>query len=210
MAASYVVQAQIVDLMRDAPRVGDKFFVDSNAWFWTVYSSACYSSQPPKHYQTLEYPRYLKRALTSGAELRWCGLSLSELAHRIESTEFDIYCQTAAQSLKSKEYRHNLPAERLRVAQEIQTAWHAVQSMGQCVEQPPLVDANATATALAELSATALDAYDVFALQACRASGITQIISDDGDFCLVAGIMLFTANGNVLSQARAQRKLVVR
>jgi hypothetical protein len=43
-----------------------------------------------------------------------------------------------------------------------------------------------------------------------RAAGVAQILSDDGDFCGVAGVELFTANPHVLAAARAQGRLAAR
>jgi hypothetical protein len=39
---------------------------------------------------------------------------------------------------------------------------------------------------------------------------ITQIITDDGDFSTIAGICVFTANGNIIRAAKAQNKLIAR
>jgi hypothetical protein len=51
-----------------------------------------------------------------------------------------------------------------------------------------------------------VDGNDLFAIRALNVAGITQVISDDGDFCCVPGITLFTANPNVISAACAQGK----
>jgi predicted nucleic acid-binding protein len=153
----------------------------------------------------------LKAALTVGADLRFSGLSFSELAHRIEKTEFDIYCQTVAgMPPNPKEYRHNLTVERQRVVQEVEAAWQAVEAMGKHLDRPVSIDCAATTAALQELKTRALDGYDIFALQTTLASGIAQVLTDDGDFCVVPGITLFTANWTVITAATNQRKLVTR
>jgi predicted nucleic acid-binding protein len=211
MPINYVVQAQLVDLRTDTPKPADRFYVDTNVWFWTVYARLGLSPNPPKPYQSHDYPAYLKAVLTAGADVRWSGLSLSELAYRIEKTEFDIYAQTApGPPPKQKEFRHNLPAERQRVMQEVETAWQAVEAMGKHLDRPVTIDATTTANALQELKAHALDGYDVFSLHTALASGVTSILTDDGDFCVVPQITLFTANRNVLSAAQAQGKRIVR
>jgi predicted nucleic acid-binding protein len=211
MAVNYAVQAQAVDLRTDAPKSADRFYVDTNVWFWTVYARLGLSPNPPNRNRVGVYPAYLKAALAIGADLRWSGLSLSELSHRIEKTEFEIHCQTVAGAPPNpKEYRHNLAAERHRVMQEVEAAWQAVESMGKPLDKPVTIDGTETAAALQELKARALDGYDVFALRAAIASGITQIISDDGDFCVVPGITLFTANRTVLAAAQAQGHLFAR
>lgn len=45
-------------------------------------------------------------------------------------------------------------------------------------------------------------------LQTGPAAGNPHILTDDGDFCTLSGITLFTANRNVCEAARAQGKLV--
>jgi hypothetical protein len=205
MPVNYVVKGAVVDLRGDTPKATDRIYVDTNAWFWTVYSKVQFSPAPPNQNQTQEYPGFLKRVLNMGGQLHWCGLSLSELAHLIEKTEYEIYSRTAPAPLKSKEYRHNLTAERVRVVQEIQTAWGAVESMASCLNAPE-INADLTTAALQDFAQLPVDGYDLFALRALKAAGVTQVISDDGDFCSVPGITLFTANQNVISAARAQNR----
>ena len=205
MPVNYSVKAVVVDLRLDTPKPTDRFYVDTNAWFWTVYSRLHFLPQFPEKKDKPEYPAYLKKVLNMGGQLNWCGLSLSELAHLIEKTEWEIYCQTTSASLKSKEYRHNLPAERTRVVQQIQAAWQGVESMAACVNTPE-INAAATAAALQNFATLPVDGYDLFAIHALKAASITQVISDDGDFCSVPGITLFTANQTVISAARAQNK----
>ena len=210
MPVNYAVQATVVDVRQDLPKVGDSFYVDTNAWFWTVYSRTQIAPEPPREYQTTFYPAYLKKVLNMGAKLHWCGLSLSELARQIEKVERKIYCRTAVAVLDDKEFRHNLPDERKRVVQEIDDAWKSVEatakaSGGGCVNFPEL-DAVFMTAALDDYKQLQMDAYDLFSVRAIRAANITQVISDDGDFCTVPGITLFTANPSAISAAQAQKK----
>lgn len=214
MPLNYVVQAQVVDLRIDTPKPGESFLVDSNVWFWTTYPRATLGSRPPRAYQLRDYPTYLRNALSVGANLHWCGLALSELSHRIEKVEHEIWNATEQAAARPgclpKEFRHNLPAERVRVAQEIEIAWKAVESLGSILPAPVLIDAANTTQALAELRTSPLDGYDIFFLQATRTCGVMQIISDDGDLCCVTALTLFTSNNSVLGAAQAQGKLLVR
>lgn len=133
MPWQYQVQAQVVDLRNDTPRATDRFFVDTNVWFWTTYPNIHHAPNAPEQHRVASYSTYLQKVLRTNAGLSWCGLSLSELAHQIERTEFEIYQQYAAPPTPGslKEYRHGFPAERLRVVQEIQTAWQSVETMAQ-------------------------------------------------------------------------------
>lgn len=58
---------------------------------------------------------------------------------------------------------------------------------------------------LQHIKVTGLDGYDESLLQA----GITQVITDDGDFGRVGGITVFTANNNLIHEARKQKKLIL-
>jgi len=205
MPVNYTVNSVVVDLRLDTPKTADRFYVDTNAWFWTAYSKLQFLPPSPDRKYKPEYPKFLAQVINMGGQLNWCGLSLSELAHLIEKTEHDIYCKTTAAMLNPKEFRHNLPAERAHVAQEIQTAWGAVESMAGCLNVPEINGASTTA-ALQEFAQLPVDGYDLFAINALKAAGIKQVISDDGDFCSVPGITLFTANQNVITAARAQNK----
>ncbi len=205
MPVNYSVKATVVDLRADTAKATDRIYVDTNAWFWTAYSNVQFSPTPPNQNQTQEYPAFLKRVLNMGGQLHWCGLSLSELAHLIEKTEHKIYCAATSAMLNAKEFRHNLATERARVVQEIQTAWAAVESMAGGVNVPE-INAASTTAALQDFAQLPLDGYDLFSTRALKTAGITQVISDDGDFCSVPGITLFTANQNVIIAARAQRK----
>ncbi len=214
MAANYSVQAEVVDIRKDSPKATDSFFVDTQIWLWTTYTKAT-----PKPYQTRYYPSYFSRARHVRAKLFWCGLSQSELAHLIESTERQLFEKanphlklahvTAAKGwLPPKEFRHNYSAERASVVAEVQAAWGKVTTMASCIVAT--VDEPATVAALSRFQTQPLDGYDLFMLEAVTKAGIVQILSDDGDYCTVGGIRVFTANDNVINLARAAGKLIVR
>lgn len=206
---NYSVKAAVVDLRIDNGKATDRIYVDTNVWFWTAYSKVHLSPTPPSQNQTQAYPPFLKRVLNMGGQLHWCGLSLSELAHLIEKTEYDIHCQATSAMLNQKEFRHNLPTERANVVQEIQAAWASVETMAGCLVAPE-INASSTAAALQDFAQLPVDGYDLFAVNALKAAGIKQIVSDDGDFCSVPGITLFTANQNVIDAAKRQGRFCQR
>lgn len=203
MPVNYTVKATVVDIRGDIPKAIDKFYVDTNAWFWTVYSKLRLLPPSSDKKEKPDYPAYLKKVLNMGGQLHWCGLSLSELAHLIEGTEFEIFQAIHPTSLitKTKEYRHNLVGERLCVVREIKLAWETIETMASCI---PVAEINAVSTtaALQNFEQLPVDGYDLFSINAFKAAGITQVISDDGDFCTVPGIMLFTANQTVIAAAK--------
>lgn len=209
MAANYVIKADVVDIYYDAPRSTDIFVVDTNVWYWMAYLRHSEANNPPSAYQITEYPNYIRKALRARAQLFRCGLSLAELAHRIEVTEWEAYCR-AEGDVDVKEFRHNYPDIRENVVGEIRDAWGLVETMTATRLLSVHVEADTTQSALADLSAWNVDGYDVFILQAMMHNGISQVITDDGDFATVPGIQVFTRNRNVLAQAEAQHKLVMR
>lgn len=210
MTINYRVEAEVVDIRQDVPRATDTFLVDTNVWYWLTYTRSSQCTNRPRHHQTTSYPRYMQKALQVKAGLFGSGLSLSELAHLIERDERDIFMglHGGGAQVNAKEFRHNHPAERARVVAEIQTAWKQVEQFASLLDT--MIDQACTTTVLTKLSTFPLDGYDLFLLEAMSGAGITQVITDDGDFAVVPGIRVFTANRTVIEVARQAGKLVQR
>ncbi|MBF0553257.1 MAG: PIN domain-containing protein [Nitrospirae bacterium] len=207
MPINYTIHANIVDINADTPKLDDLFLVDTNVWFWMTYSKV--TSNAPKQWPY--YPAYLNKALATGSSVRHVGLSLAELAHIIERTEREIYNKTHKKKYSDKEakaYRHNLAAERTRVAAEIKTAWLQVENLAIPLNQT--IDAVTVTSALNRIQTENVDGYDLFILESMKAHGVIKVITDDGDFATVSGIEVFTANRNVINAASAQGKVIVR
>ena len=204
MAINYTVNAQVIDITTDTSKVEDVFLVDTNVWFWMTYPTAGQSAQ---HYQMNTYPNYVSDALGIGAKIYGTGLSLAELAHRIEITEHRIY-ESCVKSIDLKEYRHNLHSERSRIVSVVETAWAQVKSMSESLDVE--VDNSTTTAALNRFKSEKVDGYDLFILESMRNNDVVQVITDDGDFATVPGIQIFTANRNVITAARHQGKLLKR
>jgi len=219
MPINYAVQADVVDIRTDSPQASDAFLVDTNVWFWVAYTRASQSPTPPRPNQLADYPKYLRNALSVKARVLRCGISLAELSHQIERTERELYelangaskpasFRSATGWLKTKEFRHNFVQERSTVVTEVHAAWGVVRGMAQPLDLA--VNDAATDSALVRFQTQPLDGYDLFILEAMKASGIVQVLTDDGDYCTVPGIRLFTANQNVVAAASAQGKLIIR
>jgi predicted nucleic acid-binding protein len=204
VAANLVVQAEVVDVRSDTPKPADAFLVDTNVWYWLTYTRASQTAQP---YQVQQYPAFMQRCLSAQARLYWCGVSLAELSHLIESQEWEIFKRTKA-NVNHKEYRHNYPAERASTVAEIESAWAQIKTLA--APLPIAIDEPTTNAAIARLRSQPVDGYDLFLLEAMSANGIAQIITDDGDYATVPGIRIFTANFNAIAQARSQGKLLAR
>lgn len=204
MPINYTIRADVIDIQADTPQNEDTFMVDSNVWFWMTYSGASTEAQ---HYQTTYYPAYLNKALGIGARVCRCGLFLAELANLIERTEWKIY-NDFVQNIIPKEYRHNLPDERTRVASEVQAAWAQVKTMAEPVNVA--INDHTADAALNRFQNQTVGGYDLFILETMAQENVPQIVTDDGDFATISGIQVFTANRNVLNSARHQGKIFKR
>jgi predicted nucleic acid-binding protein len=207
MSIKINIQSRVVDIGVDIPRQDDLFMVDSNVWYWYAYPNASISAAS---YQIKNYPNYLMKAISANSVITNVGLSLSELAHLIEQTERNIFgkSQNSGTDIKPKEYRYNYPTERERVVRTISAVWNQVSSISAPVDVT-INDAMSSA-ALSRLKSQLLDGYDLFVLEAMKAEGISQVITDDRDFTTVPGIIVFTANINIIKMAKSQGKLLAR
>jgi hypothetical protein len=204
-----IIQADIIDIKTDTPQQSDIFFVDTNVWFWQTYTNAGFGAKPYQIRHYSNYPKYLNQARLKGATLTYSGLTLAELAHIIEKTEYNIYIKSYP-GLRIKEYRHNYPAERANVVTEVKLAWSQVKALGVSINLT--VDDTITDAALNRFKNQAVDGYDLFLLEAISRAGAGQvkIVTDDMDYSVVPGIQVFTSNKYVIQEATIQNKLVVR
>jgi hypothetical protein len=207
MPPVYTVRAQVIDIRSDTPRSTDAFLVDTNVWYWRAYPSAGALPGSATPAQMTTYTSYLQNSIATGAIAFRTGLCLSELAHLIEQNERNAYASAVA-PVTTKDYRHNLPSERARVVLEVQNAWANVKLESQPL--PLVIDDPATDAALARFATQPVDGYDLFLLEAISAAGISQVLTDDGDYCTDPDIQVFTANPRVVSAARAAGLLVSR
>ena len=152
-------------------------------------------------------PELRQAGTRAQAKLLRCGLSLCELAHQIEQAEFEVF-QQGHPNEKAKEFRHNYALERRSVATSLLAAWRIIKSMAGPLDLT--VDDRATDAAMATFESQLLDGYDLLFVHAMSTAGINQVLTDDGDYCTVPGLQLFTANRQVIEASRAQGKLLTR
>jgi hypothetical protein len=201
-----IIQADIIDITTDTPQQSDIFFVDTNIWFWQTYTNAAFTA---KRYQITDYPNYINKTRQNGATLTYSGLTLAELAHIIEKTEYDIYVQSNGY-LHFKKYRHDYPTERANVVAEVQFTWRRIKKIAIPIDLT--VDDATTDAAINRFTTQAVDGYDLLMLEAISkaGAGTVKIITDDMDYSVVPGIQVFTSNKYVIQDAAMQKKLVRR
>jgi len=203
-----VVRAQIVDIRADTPKDSDVFLVDTNAWYWLFYSRASQTPNGPQAYQLTDYPTFLKTAISAGTALHCYGLTFSELAHNIERVECEIYADRANKKIGTKEFRHDYQNERRKLVSLITDTWADVLSVSTMLDLD--MDKDFMRSALSLFPSVGLDGYDLFMAEAALKAGVTQIVTDDGDYATVQGLTIFTANPRVIQAAQAAGKAIIR
>lgn len=203
---AFNINADIVDIRSDIPKSTDNFLVDSNVWYWLGYTKASINALA---HQITHYPHYLNQAVVTGSGLYKSALSFAELAHIIERSEHEIFNASQGMTISKKDFRHNYPTERANVLLEIEHAWVLADALtgGRTIDvhlNNALVNLS-----LQHIKVAGLDGYDSFMVESLLQAGITQVITDDGDFGRVGGITVFTANNNLIREARKQKKLIL-
>lgn len=185
--------SKVLSIKDVSPHHTDKFFVDTNVWFWLTYcaSREINTANKPRRYQLERYPEFIEKALDVGAKLYHCPLVFSELANIIERTEYEIFKVDNPQTNLTRKKFRSVGDKRKKVIDEIKFAWSAVNSISTCLDirlsekiVPPSLECLANAP---------LDAYDAFYLQVMNSEGITSLITDDKDFLSTDIAFVYTA-----------------
>lgn len=177
----------------------DKYFVDTNVWFWFTYcaSKEIELKTAPRRYQLEKYPDFVEKVLDSGAKIYHCPLVYAELANIIERTEFEIYIAKNPTLKKTrKEFRADSECRQL-VINEIRMAWDTINTISNSLDFS--LSNKIVEGVHAVIENSTLDPYDSFYCYLMGYVGINKIITDDADFNSVDGTELYTANRKVLS-----------
>lgn len=191
--------SQVIDINSYKPTNGERYFVDSNVWFWATYAASKHVALPnqPDSYQLNDYPAFLQRALDDGAELCHCPLTLAELANVIEKTELDIYRKSIRNDRYEKKEFRKIKDERMAVLEEIQVAWAAINAMSKCIDVK--LDLPFVKKGSEILAEGTVDPFDAFFIQIMREHRIDYVVTDDHDFCTIKKQILITANQKSLN-----------
>lgn len=191
---------QIFDINSHRPIKGERYFVDTNVWFWTTYvaSKGVVLPQHPEQYQLSEYPAFLERALNDGATLCHCPLTLAELANVIEKTELDLYRRSIKNDYFEKKEFRRITQKRKNVLDEIQVAWNSINAMSKCIDIK--LDENFVAQGTKIMWEGTVDSFDAFFIQIMRDHKIDYVITDDHDFSTIKKQILITANKKAIKK----------
>ncbi|PHS72914.1 MAG: hypothetical protein COB22_03230 [Cycloclasticus sp.] len=185
--------AQIIDLNSDEPKNNERYFVDTNVWFWLTYASSQIfkMNNTPQDYQMKDYPAYIEKALSNGSVLCHCPLTFTEISNVIEDAEHKKYIADSGKPCTKKEFR-SLQEERIKVLNEIKIAWDTIESMSACLSMH--LDSEFTSKAKCIMDKSNLDPFDAFFSQIMVDEAIDYIVTDDYDFCTSQEHIVVTAN----------------
>jgi predicted nucleic acid-binding protein len=187
----------LINIRKCTPHHLDKYFIDSNVWFWFTYaaSNEISGSHAPARYQVEDYPKFIEKILDNGASLYHSPLILSEIANVIERTEYEIYLlDNPTRRITRKEFRKKTDY-RKKVMEEINLAWGTIVQMSECLDIK--LDAALSSNALKTLNDSLLDPYDAFYIDSMSTYDVTGILTDDSDFNGL-DISLYTANKRLI------------
>jgi len=186
--------AQVIDLNATKPIRGEKYFVDTNVWFWTTYVASKDMSIPnaPEDYQVNDYSQFLERIISDGAELCHSVLTLSEIANIVEKKELEIYKRNENLDVFDKKSFRKITEQRNTVIEEVKMAWSVINSMSTCI--PVNLDLDFAKSTISVIEEGVLDSYDSFFVQVMRNCNIDCLITDDDDFCSIDHQIVITAN----------------
>lgn len=209
MILDLTVQADVIDIRKDAPQKSDIFLIDTNIWLWYSYPNSTTDLELARQEDVSSYLLHLIQAASVGATLAYSGLILVELASVIERNEFKTFRKSSPKT-KLKEYRHNFPQERANVVKLVESSWATVRDLA--IPLDLIVNDVTIDAASRRFQEQALDGYDLLHLEAIvqADAGQIKIMTDDCDYCTIPGIQLFTSNSNAIEAAHAQNKLVIR
>lgn len=174
----------------------DKYFVDTNVWFWFTYcaSKSISTEVSPRRYQLEQYPEFIEKVLDSGANLYHSPLAFSELANVIEKTEFNIHKLNYG-DLPLKDFRGKDDL-RKKVVNEIRVAWRTVNSVSECLALE--LNRDRMLGALKIMDESTLDPYDAIYVQQMMSENIVKVVTDDKDFVSSGLERVYTANNSLL------------
>jgi len=183
--------ADTLFIATEKPHRNDRIFIDANVLLFLTYPALStggdYLSERAKLYSD-----FIDQCQRVQATLFWCGLSLSEISHKIE----EIHSAGTDYGNDIKAFRRLAsPGARESVVRDVEMAWRQVESFGTCLDGE--VTKATTDAALSWLSRSAIDGYDGFYLEFMRLAQIDKILTDDSDFSSVPNIIVFSANKRV-------------
>lgn len=175
-----------------------QFFLDTNVLYWI--SNPRFLQLHQLSHTARVYYDFIDKLIDAGNPLVTSVYNLTELLNVIEKSEWDIYCKLHPEiPISRKDYR-NMPTEHEEVGKVMKTALNNVNNICKVIEfnfSASIID-----DFVENFTTHRCDIFDYAILKNCVKSKYLNIISDDGDFSSIEKINLYTANENVLNNAR--------
>lgn len=191
---------QIFDLNKKEsnPIKGERYFIDTNVWYWTTYVASKQMTLPnqPSDYQLQDYPSYIERIINDGGTLCHCPLTFSELSNVIENTELELHRKSINNQYFDKKDFRNVTSKRSKVLNEIEVAWDSIKSMSTCLDVH--LNQEYSDNVCKILHEGSLDPFDAFYVKIMREHKVDYIITDDHDFCSIDKQIVITSNKKAL------------
>ncbi|WP_440095157.1 type II toxin-antitoxin system VapC family toxin [Acinetobacter baumannii] len=196
--------SQIFDIKITTPDSSDRYFVDTNVWYWFTYcGSNRFAEENAREYQLIEYPKFIEKILDIGAKIITSPLVYTELANLIERNEYQEYLSNnrlESYQLSRKAFRE-ITSAREKVLKEIKTAWDTICGIApDCLELK--LDLETANAAHAFMSRSMLDPYDAIFIHFLNSHNIKMLLSDDGDMMTTDIEEIFTANNRFITRGR--------
>lgn len=192
--------AQIINISLVQPERTDKYFFDTNVWFWFTYCGANFiSSNKPRAYQLENYPLFIEKIQNIGAKIFHCPLIYTELANLIERTEYEEYLKVNnldRNVFTRKKFRENELA-RAKVIREIESAWSTISRFSECLELT--LNSSTIQATHSFMKQSKLDPYDAIFIHFMNSHNIKMLVSDDADMMTSNIEQIFTANNRFIS-----------
>lgn len=186
-----------------------RVFVDTNVWFWFSYTKASLDLRDDRKREIDSFLQFINFFL-SKKTLYSCGLIYAELTSLVERTELELYRSKLSKpdsSMGLKKFRREYPRSRLGAIKEAKLAWEMVESCSELI--PMNLDLNFVQAASKQATNFLLDSYDLFYYEIMRINKIDCILTDDKDFLSVPGLKVFTANNQVIREAKNLERLIL-
>ena len=177
-----------------------KFAIDTNVLYWMHYSR-CNTTG----YQIMYYPQFISDLMERQISFVTTACNVSELLHLVEKKEYDIF--KASNSVRNiKEFRKN-KSERINVQKELEIIMMQIESMYSV--QDFELDFSLLSKFVHNFDSHRCDNNDYSILTYLKDAGINNVITDDCDFITYAGINVYTANENIINEAKRKNILCV-
>lgn len=198
----------VIDLSSvDCETVSARFYVDTNIWYKMTNVNA-----NPKDID-IKYTELISKLVNNtNVTLYRSKLSYTEIANCVDRDAFDEFKKRDKSkfgNLSRKEFRH-MSKQRAGVVDQIISSIKQLESFTNDVaddDYDEVLNYVTESSFEVMIKETLLDPTDMFMVDFMRQNGVSNIITDDGDYLTAKGINVFTLNQHSIRVAKKENKL---